>query len=215
MTDINSSDQPLPDGSEIRRRPQQSRSRQKVEAILDATAALIGEKGVDSVTMRDIARTINAPLSVIYQYFPNKSAIVETLYARFTEQIRAETVQTVTDIRTPAEFLDALDNLLEHYYISMRAHPLAADVVSAILADNKLRHLDIEDSRQQADVMSAAGLKFVSVDKRDEFERLMFLFNHLVGGLMRLLLDSDDGNARVILDDYKRIARQQLQSFFG
>jgi hypothetical protein len=43
----------------------------------------------------------------------------------------------------------------------------------------------------------------------------MFLFNHLVGGLMRLLLDSDDGNARVILDDYKRIARQQLQSFFG
>ncbi|MBP6677500.1 MAG: TetR/AcrR family transcriptional regulator [Paracoccus sp.] len=215
MTDIDSSDQPLPDGSEIRRRPQQSRSRQKVEAILDATAALIGEKGVDSVTMRDIARTINAPLSVIYQYFPNKSAIVETLYARFTEQIRAETVQTVTDIRTPAEFLDALDNLLEHYYISMRAHPLAADVVSAILADNKLRHLDIEDSRQQADVMSAAGLKFVSVDKRDEFERLMFLFNHLVGGLMRLLLDSDDGNARVILDDYKRIARQQLQSFFG
>ncbi len=182
---------------------------------MDATAALIGEKGVDSVTMRDIARTINAPLSVIYQYFPNKSAIVETLYARFTEQIRAETVQTVTDIRTPAEFLDALDNLLEHYYISMRAHPLAADVVSAILADNKLRHLDIEDSRQQADVMSAAGLKFVSVDKRDEFERLMFLFNHLVGGLMRLLLDSDDGNARVILDDYKRIARQQLQSFFG
>ena len=97
----------------------------------------------------------------------------------------------------------------------MRAHPLAADVVSAILADNKLRHLDIEDSRQQADVMSAAGLKFVSVDKRDEFGRLMFLFNHLVGGLMRLLLDSDDGNARVILDDYKRIARQQLQSFFG
>lgn len=182
---------------------------------MDATAGLIGEKGIDSVTMRDIARSIDAPLSVIYQYFPNKSAIVEMLYARFTEQTHAETVQATTGIKTSAEFLDVIDDLLERYHGLMRAQPLAADVVTAVLADKKLRHLDVEDSHRHADSIAAAGRKFVSADKQDEFERLMFLFAHLIGGLMRLLLDSDDKSARIILDDYKRIFRNQFQLFFN
>lgn len=193
-----------------RRRPQQARAVQKVAAILDATAALIGERGIDAVAMRDVARAIEAPLSAIYQYFPNKSAIVAMLYARFTEQTRAETAAVAAGIRSRDDFLDAIERLLDQYYETVRSQPMIADIINAVLADKRLQHLDVEDSRWHAEALVNATLHLVRPDRHDEFRRLAFLFNHLIGGLMRLLLALDEAAARQMLDDYKVTTRNSL-----
>lgn len=202
---------PASDEPEFRRRPQQERSRQKVEAILDATAVLIGEKGIDSVAMRDIARAIDAPLSVIYQYFPNKSAIVAMLYARFTDEVRATTARMAASITGPDDFIAVSEQLLDGYYDLVHGQPLVADIISAVLADKKLQHLDVEDSRWHAETLARAAERFAKPEKREEFNRAVFLFNHLIGGLMRLMLVVGEAESRVILDDYKKLARQRLQ----
>lgn len=195
---------------ESRRRPQQARSRQKVEAILDAAALLIGEKGIDGVAMRDIARAIDAPLSVIYQYFPNKSAIVGMLFSRFTENTRAETAAAVARIASKADFLAAVDHLLERYVDAVRSQPVIADVINAVLADKKLQHLDIEDSRWHAAALVEAGRDLVRPERQAEFARVAFLLNHLIGGLMQLMLAVEEDEAHRLLEDYKHLARQQL-----
>jgi AcrR family transcriptional regulator len=197
--------------AQLRRRPQQTRSRQKVEAILEAATALIGERGIDAVSMRDIARATDMPLSAIYQYFPNKSAIVEQLFVAFTNETRSKTAAVAATVSGPADFLDATERLLVGYYETVRNHPAIADVINAVLADKKLAHLDVEDSRWHAMTLCDSIEGAVAPSRRDEFRRLVFMLNHLIGGLMRLLLSVDDEEARRMLNDYRLLARRRLE----
>lgn len=59
-----------------RRRPVQTRSRQTVAAILEAAARLF-DRG--SATTNGIARLAGVSIGSLYEYFPNKDAILESL----------------------------------------------------------------------------------------------------------------------------------------
>lgn len=197
--------------ADVRRSPQQARSRQRVEMILDAAARLIGERGIDRVAMRDIAREVGTPLSAIYQYFPNKSAIVSMLHARITAETRQQTAAGLEGCATGDEFVAALEGLLDRYYVTVRSQPAVADIVHAVLADKALQHLDIADSRWHAETLIEAAAPLIRPGERAVFERSAFLFSHLVGGLMRLLLTLDEAEAAPLLDEYKRFARETLR----
>src|SRR6187431_2172357 len=60
-----------------RRIPQQMRSRARVDAILRAARSLIGERS--QASMREIAEAANVPIASVYQYFPDKSAVLRAL----------------------------------------------------------------------------------------------------------------------------------------
>jgi AcrR family transcriptional regulator len=201
------------DGVDVRRRPQQKRSKLRVDAILDATMTLIGENGVDAVTMRDISRRIDAPISAIYQYFPNKSAIIAKLFHDFTETVKQDNAASFTEIRNMDEAVEAFSKILDGYYDRVRRDPAIQDVINAVLADKKLQHLDIDDSRWHAQAFADAAAHLVSDQDREPFERATFLIAHLVGGLVRLALALGDDEAKRVLEDYKLLARSYLAHF--
>lgn len=62
-----------------RRAPTQERSRERVQRILDATARLLDEGGIEAVTTNAIAREAGLPVGTLYQFFPNRDAILLSL----------------------------------------------------------------------------------------------------------------------------------------
>ena len=66
-----------------RKLPVQHRSRANVERILEAAAVLLDEKGYDHLTTASIAREAGCSIGSIYQYFPNKHAIMTSLVERW------------------------------------------------------------------------------------------------------------------------------------
>lgn len=62
-----------------RREPQQARSRQRVERILSATARLVERRGVAAVNTNAIARLARLPVGTLYQFFPNREAVLKAL----------------------------------------------------------------------------------------------------------------------------------------
>ena len=62
--------------------PRQTRAQQTVEFILDAAAYILAERGLDGFTTNHIAERAGVNISSLYQYFPNKLAILEALRAR-------------------------------------------------------------------------------------------------------------------------------------
>ena len=54
----------------------QQRSRDRRQNILAAATKLFGEKGIDRTSLTDIAATAKVPLSSIYDYFEDKTALV-------------------------------------------------------------------------------------------------------------------------------------------
>jgi AcrR family transcriptional regulator len=75
-----------------RRAPTQERSRARVAKILEATAALLDEKGLEGVTTNAIAKRARLPVGTLYQFFPNREAILLALADSRLEELDARFV---------------------------------------------------------------------------------------------------------------------------
>jgi len=62
-----------------RKRPQQSRSHETRQRILDAAARIFAEHGYSAGTTNRIAAAAGMSIGSLYQYFPNKDAIIVEL----------------------------------------------------------------------------------------------------------------------------------------
>ena len=72
---------------------------------------LIGERGFDNTTLRDVASRANVSVGLLYRYSPSKQAIVLALY----DQLSAEQVERATAIprgRWRHRFMFTLDTSL-------------------------------------------------------------------------------------------------------
>jgi AcrR family transcriptional regulator len=70
-----------------RRRPKQLRSRQTVDAVLDAVVRVLKREGVQAVTTNRVAEVAGVSIGSVYQYFPDKNAIFVALHQRHIEEI--------------------------------------------------------------------------------------------------------------------------------
>jgi AcrR family transcriptional regulator len=70
-----------------RRKPQQLRARQTVEAVLDAVVRILTREGTCAVTTNRIAEVAGVSIGSVYQYFPDKRAIFLALHRRHIEEI--------------------------------------------------------------------------------------------------------------------------------
>lgn len=70
----------------LRKRPTQSRSRALVEAVEQACLQILDEAGEGALTINRVAEISGVAVGSIYQYFPNKDAIVALLYERVLDE---------------------------------------------------------------------------------------------------------------------------------
>lgn len=70
----------------LRKRPSQSRSRALVDAVAEACLRILDDAGDEALSMARIADVSGVAIGSIYQYFPNKDAIVALLYERVLDQ---------------------------------------------------------------------------------------------------------------------------------
>jgi len=70
-----------------RRVPQQDRGERRVADVLEAAAAVIAEVGYEAATMTQVAEHAGASIGALYQYFPNKEAIVRTLRLQYADEM--------------------------------------------------------------------------------------------------------------------------------
>lgn len=72
----------------MRKLPRQARSLRRVEQILDAAEAEFAEAGYDNATTNAIAARADVPIGSLYQYFPNKEALMAGVVERYVQQTR-------------------------------------------------------------------------------------------------------------------------------
>lgn len=71
-----------------RRVPSQSRGQRRVELLLDAAADVIAEEGIEAATAEAIALRARTAKGSLYQFFPNRDAVVAALAMRYADQLR-------------------------------------------------------------------------------------------------------------------------------
>jgi AcrR family transcriptional regulator len=80
---------PASGNAKVRRVPQQERAAKRVDALLDAAGEVIAERGFEAATMTAIAERAGASIGSVYQYFPDKDALVFALRTRYGDEMDA------------------------------------------------------------------------------------------------------------------------------
>jgi AcrR family transcriptional regulator len=101
------------------RLPQQVRSRERFNRILDAAAELFVEIGYESVTTDEIAARADTSVGGLYRFFPDKLAVFHALLDRYFNQLRElfATLHTEETMQLPLEtyigqFVDGFDRFV-------------------------------------------------------------------------------------------------------
>src|SRR3984957_2588556 len=100
------------------RAPKRERGKQRVAELLQAAAAVFAEKSYDAATMTEIAVRAGAPIGSLYQFFPAKEALADTLVQNYAAMLAAD----LTALEVRAGEIDA-DTLVEGLFGLLRAHP--------------------------------------------------------------------------------------------
>ena len=75
-------------GDAFRRRPRQLRGQARVELLLEAAAAVIAESGLEAATAEAIALRARTAKGSLYQFFPNRDAVLAALALRYADEMR-------------------------------------------------------------------------------------------------------------------------------
>ncbi|MEM7409847.1 MAG: TetR/AcrR family transcriptional regulator [Myxococcota bacterium] len=102
------------------RPPQQARSQETLERILDAAEQLVGEKGFDDTPISEIVSRAGSSVGAFYSRFDDKSALLHALYERYVQQALATADEALDPSRwagaSVAEIIDAVVRFLVEIY---------------------------------------------------------------------------------------------------
>lgn len=84
-----------------KKRPRQGRSRAMVDALVEATARLLAAEGYGAATTKRIAAVAGVSVGSLYQYFPNKDALVYAVAQRHFDEVLAQLARVSLSPGTP------------------------------------------------------------------------------------------------------------------
>lgn len=197
----------------LRRAPKQERSRERVDEILAVAKRLIGEKGRDAVKMREIAALAGGPISSVYQYFPNKSAIVATLHDRWSSDVYDMLEEGLKGVDSLETLFIASAATLRQYHQRLLTDSAMVDVLSAVQADKTLNAAYIQSIRKLAHLFCEVAQPWIDPGRFDMFSRQTFLMFELARGVVRLALAVGGSEAEGIMTDHKSIIYTLLMNY--
>lgn len=119
-----------PSDLELRKRPLQARSAALVAAILDAAAHILEREGPAALTTNRVAERAGVSIGSLYQYFPNRDAILVKLAIRTESALRAK-VEAAFLVADPRDLRSGLRSLVaiavEHHLAAPRLHAVLAE----------------------------------------------------------------------------------------
>lgn len=189
------------------RRPRQARSQKRVAAILEAAASLIREKGCAGLTMKETAAAAGVTMGSMYQYFPNKSAVIEALCEACLEADR-EGVEAV--FQSPPRDLEELSHLtaelLEERYRLHRDEPALADIRAWCAIDKEIQRVDHDGARRNVDIIFDRCGHLFDPSRLDEARQTMALILSYGGASVTAALHADSpSKSRRIMELAKKL----------
>lgn len=100
---------------EARKTPVQRRSRVTVDAIFEATIQVLQREGMSRLTTTRVAERAGVSVGTMYQYFPNKQALVYALNERYLTAL-AERIEATCVARNGATLVQMVEALVDTYW---------------------------------------------------------------------------------------------------
>ncbi len=119
---------------EPRKSPVQARSAASVQAILDATIQVLLAAGKERLTTTSVALRAGVSVGTLYQYFPNKSALLQAVLKRHLDAV-AEAVERVGREQRGATLESMAEALITAFFAAKMESPRTSAALYAVSSD--------------------------------------------------------------------------------
>jgi AcrR family transcriptional regulator len=195
----------------LRRVPVQGRSLARVHRMLDACAELVDEVGYDGLTTTLLAERAEVAIGSVYQFFPDKRAIVQALTMRnveaYLERLSARISEGGLD-----KWWDAVDAAIDEFIEMNRTVPgfrtlHFGDVVDLYLLDEERKR------DNNAVIVEQLGDLLVSrfaVARGEQLSFALLMAVEMADALIKAAFRRDPNGDEQILTEVKEIVRDYL-----
>ena len=153
------------------------------------------------------------PLASIYQYFANRTALMSALSVR---QLEAQQTVLATALSSESFAEDpehAIDALIDASATFMRDNPLYDEVWSGLQADRELKRVDVEDTRQTAELLLPALEELLPFAPARRLRTIAVLLQLAVFSSVRFsLTEGACVELGPMLDEVKLLVRQYVRA---
>jgi AcrR family transcriptional regulator len=198
---------------QLRKKPQQERSIQRLEAIQEAAIELFLEKGVADTTMSEIAQRAGISIGSLYQFFPQKAAIIKALHDRFSDRLEGFLRQIFVGVETlDAAGERAAESLIE-LHAMFRQERIYMTLWKAIVTDRDLTQIS---SDYHEHVIASFYRDLSHLVPETDFERFRVNLKLMIlatGEVIRFATQQNEDVARAHIEQWRRIVRVSLFAY--
>ncbi|SDJ41842.1 DNA-binding transcriptional regulator, AcrR family [Actinokineospora alba] len=194
----------------LRRQPVQQRSAKRVEKMLESCAQLIDELGYDGVTTTLIAERAGVAVGSLYQFFPDKRAVVQALTQRNLDHFMAEIGRRLDE--APLERWGQAADLIFDIYVQMyREVPGFSRIRFGDVVDLRL----IDDQRDNNTVIADSIATFLAERFDVSFDELRLpvaVANEIADSILNLAFRRKLFPEDVVIAEAKQVVRDYVSS---
>ncbi|MGQ0682872.1 TetR/AcrR family transcriptional regulator [Bradyrhizobium sp.] len=190
--------------------PVQKRSRERYEHILREAAALLAEKGSEAFRMSELVERTGVAFGSLYQYFPDKTAIIGTLAERYNQAGRDCVARDLSAAKTVRDLNPALCRIVDSYHRMFVEVPVMRDIWRATQADRALQKLDEEDVDFLAGLLTEAVRRIAPDTSKPALRAWARLVMTLIAAAVRHAITLPPKEARLLLATFKRMLPDDL-----
>lgn len=192
--------------------PVQSRSRERVDMILKTARDLIGKRGIDAVSMREIAQSARIQIGSLYQYFPGKNSLLLAIMREYYDRINEGTKTLLESVRNAEEFESLGEKALIQFAEFFQKDPALANLWAGARAVPELITEDNLDTHRNAELIVKTGLRCLPGLKENDLRPFALYTCHTMGTLVRFANELDSQQGKAVLEECRQILRLRLKS---
>jgi AcrR family transcriptional regulator len=183
-----------------------------VDAIVEAARELIGARGNDAVSMREIAAHARVPVASVYDYFPDKNGILRELMVGYMGKIQSRLAGILLAVETLPELFVAIDAMVDAFVAVFREERELPTIWGAVQANTTLRELDVEDGRRIAELLIG---RFRHVLPRADPEAVRDACLYAVSTIattVRIALYTNPRDGERLIREFKKLMQIRLET---
>ncbi len=182
-----------------RRKPKQTRSVQLVSDILEAAAHVFAEEGFDRASTNKIAKRAGVSVGSIYQYFPDKEALIEAIVEKRVEMLREMIFDRLMSMMD-RPYTEASEAILRIYVDFVSAEPHLMRVLIDRLSPFGGSSQTLLNSRQTHEAAKLYLFRYANELDIDDLDVAVFLSTSVVAAIgSRIALAPPDGIPKDVL----------------
>jgi AcrR family transcriptional regulator len=197
----------------LRRQPVQQRSAKRVAQMLDASAQLINEIGYDALTTTLIAKRAGVAVGSLYQFFPDKRAVIRALTQRNVDYFLAAVAERLAG-EDPGHWWDVVDSVLDIYLDMHRSVPGFSRVHFGDVVDRQLLDEKRDNNGVIADSLADLVRKYVE-NPGERLSLVIAIAIEVADALLKFAFARDSQGDPEIVAETKYLIKGYLAKRFG